>query len=1059
MSEKASRNEGADEANDPAKDLPGIPVGEELALGPVEGEEIDPLPKWWDEPLPTDKNKAGNRRLEDGIDFETPRRKKPMPRFEEGDLDLPAMETGTKPREELPEMPVSGAGGKKTGFDGIPDDAKIEVPAEVKLAAEEGRSLPEIEFDLKPLKRHRHEGEEGQEADLAEFFSDSVLEEQPKAEMPVKSSSEDALPEMVIVDLDLPDLPKKSAAAAAPTPPPIPVSEPIDEPVIEPAVVAEAPRKAGPPPLPAAVASPVQAPEPVVEVLEESAAKDAAVPEVLPVAEIEKAGEPVENQEPMDNELAIAAVEPVVEVPAVIDEDVVSADADEPIAQTAEHVSEAKEEAIEAPATADILPSPDKTTNETEPAVEEKPAEPAAAPVPVIGGPLPVAAAAEAIAAPVKKKAGCWTVFTTLFFFAALFVLVAVGGAAAYAWSKLGDFEKEITTLATTKLADQGIHLDHGEWTYAFPRGVVFDEVTLFDDETKARPAVKISGLGVNVDFLGLATNPGELGAAEISLADSLVTLYQKGELFSEITGADGEILIGDSEITVERLNAKVGGMRVRLEGVIHLPDKDTNVAPAPAAAPAEGGAAKPSPLAALDFSGFRVLEPWLGFEGTGESAPLLSLSFEMDADEPDLARIEGTLGGSDLKWRGLELKSLSAAFRIDPQTGELRFPNVQIGQGDGLLTGIFAIDMAAQKVRVERLQSTVDPLVILPAFDPTWADSFKSIRFVDAPALQITGEMPLGDAANANLKIRYEHRQGLVYVDGERELPVSDIRGLFTYNRGALETNDTAGNVFGGQLYVNGATNLIRDKNPFTGLIEITGMDLKKAAAWFGEDAAGLAGRLNLTFRGTGNTDITSINGGGQLRIEEATLPAFPAIGPVQEMIGKVVPAFSLKGSGTVTGAYILESGVLVTSDLTVRNGSARLVTNGNVNLASKNTTFVTTADLEPALAAASGLKDKAIQVEGSGPLDGPTLKIRQFPVEFAAAGLGEVLGTTPESLGGLKELIDSGNAAEVISGKIEEATGIQLDPAVTDLLKGLLGEDAAPAAPAPAPIRAVPQ
>ena len=175
--------------------------------------------------------------------------------------------------------------------------------------------------------------------------------------------------------------------------------------------------------------------------------------------------------------------------------------------------------------------------------------------------------------------------------------------------------------------------------------------------------------------------------------------------------------------------------------------------------------------------------------------------------------------------------------------------------------------------------------------------------------------------------------------------------------------------------------------------------------------------------------------------------------------MIGKVVPAFAFKGNGRLTGAYILESGVLVTSDLTLRNAGAKIVTNGSINLASKATTFVATADLETSLAAATGLKDKSIQIEGSGSIDGPVLKIRRFPVEFAAAGLGEVLGTSPQSLGGLKELVGSENAAEVISGKIEETTGLRLDPAVTDLLKGLLGGETAPAAPAPAPIRAIPQ
>jgi len=1033
MSEKASRNEGADEAAELAKDLPGIPPGEELALGPVEGEEIDPLPKWWDEPLATEKSKSGNRRLEDGIEFETPRRKKPLPRLDEEDLAMP-LEVPVE-KGELPEMPVLPPVAKKSGIEGMPEFADpVEILPEPPSAGAGTRSLPEMELETKPLKRHRREDGEGDDGDLSDFFSG--LGKEVEVAEPVIEAMTPEIPEEES-DLSLPDFLKD-----LPSPDQYEVK-----------AVPGLPRKSGPPPLPATTAPAV--------------AELSAVPLPTP----SEPAPSVKSKEAKAEETPVEAPHEITAATSSVDgkaESAVAAVVEPgPESKEAPLGSESEDPAIEEPEEqpVQIDLSPPAPESET-----QKEATPPVEPVQVIGGPLPVPATEPEAAAsksavgesvPTRKKAGCWTVFATLFFFAAMLVLVVVGGAAAFAWTKFGDFEKEITTLATTRLEEQGIHLDYGSWSYEFPRGVVFDEVTFYDDATKARSAIKVSGLGVNVDFLSLAKNPGELGGAEFSLSDSKVTLFQKGELFAEIEGVDGEILADASTIKVERLDAKVGGLRVNLDGVVRLPDKATNGASAPAGEPAPEGAAKASPLASLDFSGFRALQPWLGLEGTGSQPPLLALSFEMDAKEPDLATIEGTLGGSDLKWRGIELKSLAATFRIDPKTGELRFPNVQMGHGDGLVSAVFAIDMAAQKLRIESLQSTVDPFALLTAFDSTWADRFKSVRLTDAPMLQISGEMPLVDPANANLKIRYEHRQGLVYLDGEREMPISDIRGVFAYDRGALETNDAAGNLFGGQLYLNGATNLIREKRPFTGLIEITGMDLKKASGWFGEGGAGLEGRLNLTFRGTGNSEIASINGGGNLRIEEASLPGFPAIGPAQELIGKVVPAFAFKGRGTVTGAYILESGVLVTSDLMVRNSGARLVTNGNVNLASKETTFVTTADLEPALAAATGLKEKSIQIEGSGPLDQPVLKIRQFPVEFAASGLGEVLGTSPESLGGLKELIGTGNAAEVISGKIEEATGLQLDPAVTDLLKGLLGGEDAPAAPAPAPapIRAVPQ
>lgn len=1029
MSEKASRNEGADEAAELAKDLPGIPPGEELALGPVEGEEIDPLPKWWDEPIATEKSKAGNRRIEDGIEFETPRRKKPLPRLDEEELTKP-LEVPVE-KGALPEMPALPPVARKSGIEGMPEHGNpAEILPEPRDADVGSRPLPEMEFETKPLKRHRREEGEGSDGDLSEFFSG--LGKETVVEEPVVEAKTPEIPNDE-PDLSLPDFLKD-----------LPSTNP-DEVKTAPGL----PRKSGPPPLPATTAPAIV----------ETAA------ETLPTPS--EPAPSVKNEEGKVDETPVEASATT----SPVDEE-----AEPVVAVVVESAPESKEVALETNSEDPAIEEPEEQPVEIDlppvaPGAEtQKEAKPPLEPVPVIGGPLPVPVAEpESVlpksevgdAVPTRKKAGCWTVFATLFFFATMLVVVVIGGAAAFAWTRFGDFEKEITKLATTQLEEQGIHLDHGSWSYEFPRGVVFDEVTVYDDATKVRPAIKVSGLGVNVDFLSLAKNPAELGGAEFSLSESKVTLFQKGELFAEIEGVDGEILADASAIRVERLDAKVGGLRVNLDGIVRLPDKATNGAAVPGGEPAAEGAGKVSPLASLDFSGFRALQPWLGLEGSGSQPPLLALSFEMDAKEPDLAAIEGTLGGSDLKWRGIELRSLAASFRIDPKTGELRFPNVQMGYGDGLVSAVFAVDMAAQKLRIESLQSTVDPIALLTAYDSTWADQFKSVRLADAPTLQIVGEMPLGDLANADLKIRYEHRQGFTYLDGARELPISDIRGLFDYDRGALETNDAAGKLFGGQLYLNGATNLIREKRPFTGLIEITGMDLKQAAGWFGEAGTGLEGRLNLTFRGTGNSEITSINGGGNLRIEEASLPGFPAIGPAQEWIGKVVPAFAFKGRGTVTGAYILESGVLVTSDLTVRNSGARLVTNGNVNLASKETTFVVTADLDPALAAATGLKDKTIQVEGSGPLDDPTLKIRQFPVEFAAAGLGEVLGTSPESLGGLKELIGSDNAAEVISGKIEEATGLELDPAVTDLLKGLLGGEDTPAAPAPAlaPIRAVPQ
>lgn len=737
-------------------------------------------------------------------------------------------------------------------------------------------------------------------------------------------------------------------------------------------------------------------------------------PPPMPVEERKEEPQPEPEQEPLTEEKEAQEEEPA---PTGNEED-----REEP---GEESRAESGDLASPPPGQPDPEEEKSPEANEAPPEPEKEP-EPEATPptetVPVIGDGLD--------AAPAKRKAGCWTVFATLYFLGSLLViaLLVVGG--IYAWLRFGTLQENFISSVKERLEQRGLHFDYVSSSYAFPDGIAFDEVTLYDSAERKKPVLRLSSLGMEVDLPGLIRHPGAPESAEISLEDAKATFYENGAPFAEAAGVSGELRVDAAAVVIERLAADLGGTRVLLDGVVNLGD----------------GA--PS----LDFSAFRAVQPWLAFENAGEEPPVLRLTVSADGGNLAAADYRGTFSGDRVKWRGVELAGVAATFRRDSEAGLLRILNLQFGHGDGVLGAVLTVDPATRLLRIDHLQSTVDPVALLAAIDPAWTERFQSVRLIDAPSLRIVGEVPMDEPGLANLKIRYEHTRGF-----ERGLVFSDIRGNFSYEKGVLNTSDLAANLFGGQVYVNGMVNLVREERPFTGLVEVVAMPLDKAAARFGQESAGLSGRLSMTFRGTGQGDIGTLNGGGNLRIEDASLPGFPVVGPVQMLLGQVVPAFGPQSKGTVSSAYILESGVLVTSDLTVTNGAARVVTNGSVNLKAGTARFTANAGLEPALAAATGLKDRAIQVKGEGPLAQPELQIVQFPVEFAATGFGEVLGTTPESLGGLKELLGE-NASEVIVGEIGDATGLQIDPAVAGLLKGPVEPE--PAAEAPKPLlRAVPE
>lgn len=104
----------------------------------------------------------------------------------------------------------------------------------------------------------------------------------------------------------------------------------------------------------------------------------------------------------------------------------------------------------------------------------------------------------------------------------------------------------------------------------------------------------------------------------------------------------------------------------------------------------------------------------------------------------------------------------------------------------------------------------------------------------------------------------------------------------------------------------------------------------------------------------------------------------------------------------------------------------------------------------LDSALAAATGLTDKAITFAGKGPLSDPAVTLKAFPIEFASASLGNILGTSPRSLETLRIVTGVEEAVGAFADELGEP-GITIHPEVIMFFKTLLGEEApAPEAPA---------
>ena len=701
--------------------------------------------------------------------------------------------------------------------------------------------------------------------------------------------------------------------------------------------------------------------------------------------------------------------------------------------------------------------SPDPSTKVPDPEAKNSPAD-NSLDLDAIAAQLPTGNLEGALIKP-KAKAGCWTMFATLFFIFTMVVLVGLVGGAAFLWFKAKDFEASITAAARDQLAERGLFFDYEGWRYRFPRGIVLTNVSVYAQPNPDVVALTATDIGVNIDLWTLLESGGLDGTAELNFSDTELVLFDGGQEVTRLAGVDAEIFMSPEEVLVERFAAGWSGVRLRGSGRIGLsPEGGADLTAAePAGSPTgttSPGTTSPGvfgiPLATL-----AAIQKVMAVESEGD-VPSLDLEFSVESGQADSLLLAASLTGREFRWHGVTCNSLVAHATYVAADGILEIDSFQSTHGEGQISGTLSYYTATSEINLAQIQSNVDPLLILSEYDPALAVPYAGISFQEAPSLLLSGTIPLDAPKRSKLTIACQRLVGVTWKKESRSITIRDLRGTGILSDGTLEMDEIAATIWEGTALVKGTLRVVDPELPFSGLIDVKGASLSDFAESFGSLQEGLAGEMDVNFRGVGYRDPAKIRGGGQVEIRKAALGTFPAVGPVQAALGRILPAFSFTGEGTLRGAYIVEAGVLVTSDLKVENESAQLSLNGSLNLSKQETDFTVVAQLQAPLAAATGLVDKAIKVTGKGPLGSPTLKIKEFPLEFAGEGLGAVLGTTPETLALLEETLGNAEAASaVLSDQLESAVGLELGSEIRGLLNrlgGAVGSEGAsvPAAPA---------
>jgi hypothetical protein len=607
-----------------------------------------------------------------------------------------------------------------------------------------------------------------------------------------------------------------------------------------------------------------------------------------------------------------------------------------------------------------------------------------------------------------------------------LLVLVLAAALIAAVWFSRGWLRIEGEKLLTSELARQRIHMDYGGAKYEFTRGLLLSEVRLYETAERDKLLLTCTELGFTFDVVGLLQNRLVGGlTTSFNTRGSTVVCYEGGQEVATIQNLRADIVGRPNDVLIDQFQGRIGDLDFELEGQI-LATREQRRKKREAEQLAEQ-TGKPKTRKVADFAFFRKLMPWLDVTSREEGVrPEIRAKFVVDHSAAEPVTVSGRFTGRNFNWRKVPLDSASVEFAFAEGDERLVLPAFNLVYQGGLITGAGVWHSGTNVATVERFQSAANILGLLRDINPKIAPFAATIQQDEPPLLNATGQLKIKDFWNSDLDIRYRHQSGMTLQMGGRPLRVEGINGQVHVAGGGFETESLVASILGGSFEFGGRAQLANGARQFRGAMSVQGLPLQAIVNHIG-GKADLPGLLSGRFEGGAGTTMADLNGSGSLRIDAAKLYKVPVIGPVQNLMGSVLPVFGdAEKRSELTASFTVNNGVLDSRDLVILADGTRVEVGGTLNLSSWQTQFEAQGNLVGALGLVTGLLSKALVVEGSGRVDQLDLKLKHVPAEFASDTVRGVFDVAKGGVGVVSHTVGAGlEGAQNVAGGAIKATG----------------------------------
>jgi len=307
-------------------------------------------------------------------------------------------------------------------------------------------------------------------------------------------------------------------------------------------------------------------------------------------------------------------------------------------------------------------------------------------------------------------------------------------------------------------------------------------------------------------------------------------------------------------------------------------------------------------------------------------------LQIELKGSKPDFAAVTGTgfarVGRTAIRGSWVD----GGESKIEIADRAVTYRDICVWKGKGVGTGTFVYDFGRHQILLNNISSTLMPADVLMWADPRIADTIRAYRFHAAPKVQANGLIHMKDQSQNNLALKIESPEGLDYDLLNKTLKFGRTSAEVNIVGSKLNANVKHAQLMGGEVGMKAIVSIAPTDPTYGASVEVRRVnftDLTKLYFGYDDSKGVLSGNFKFT---THMGQERNMRGTGSIRVEDGNVFAIPILGPLSEIINKILPGAGFQTAHLGTADFTMGDQKISSPNLEIEGAGFSMLGHGDI-------------------------------------------------------------------------------------------------------------------------------